>query len=77
MMMAMDMNDPAHLEHMKNMKPKGDLPPLSTEANGSSTARVFGSKLTLAELRGRSLMIHNGPDKNGESGVKIACAIID
>ena len=77
MMMEMDMNDPIHMEHMKNMKPKGDLPPLLTDANGSSTATVYGSKLTLAELRGRSLMIHNGPDQDGKSGAKIACAIID
>jgi Cu-Zn family superoxide dismutase len=77
MMMGMDMNDSAHMEHMKNTKPKGDLPPLLTNNKGNSSAIVYGSKLTLAELRGRSLMIHNGPDQNGESGVKIACAIID
>ena len=77
LMMGMDMSDPMHAEHMKNMKPKGDLPPLMTDATGHSDATVYGSKLTLSELRGRSLMIHNGPDKDGKSGVKIACAIID
>ena len=75
--MKMDMSDPMHAEHMKNMKPKGDLPPLETDKNGISTARVVGSKLTLAELRGRSLMIHRGPDIDGTSGPKVACAVID
>lgn len=75
--MDMDMSDPAHIEHMKSMKPKGDLDPLETQADGTSQALVYSSKLTLSELRGRSIMIHNGPDVDGQSGPKVACAVID
>jgi Cu-Zn family superoxide dismutase len=59
------------------MKAKGDLPALKTDKDGRSSARVIGKRLVLSELRGRSLMIHSGPDNNGVSGDKIACAIID
>lgn len=65
-----------HMKHMQMMKPKGDLPPLPIGANGQATEAVFGANLTIDELRGRTLMIHQGPDIDGESGPKIACAVI-
>ncbi|WP_164084732.1 tetratricopeptide repeat protein [Alteromonas flava] len=82
--MMMDMGDmdmssmtpEAHAMHMQMMKPKGDLPPLPIAADGTATDSVFGANLTIEELRGRSLMIHQGPDVDGVSGPKIACAVI-
>ena len=70
------MSPEVHAMHMQMMKPKGDLPPLPIGENGKATDSVFGANLTLEELRGRSLMIHRGPDVDGTSGPKIACAII-
>lgn len=65
-----------HAQHMKMMKPKGDLPPLSINENGKVLTPVEGKDLTISELRGRSLMIHRGPDNDGKSGPKIACMVI-
>jgi len=78
-MQDMDMSNMTHEEHMKHMqmmKPKGDLPPLPIGADGKATDSVIGPNLTINELRGRTLMIHQGPDVDGESGPKIACAVI-
>lgn len=75
----MDMSNMSHEEHMKHMqmmKPKGDLPPLPIGADGTATGTVIGADLTIDELRGRSLIIHQGPDVDGVSGPKIACAVI-
>lgn len=82
MMMNMDdmdmsnMTHEQHMMHMQMMKPKGDLPPLPIDSGGNATDTVFGANLTIDELRGRTLMIHQGPDIDGESGPKIACAVI-
>ncbi|MBT0587046.1 tetratricopeptide repeat protein [Alteromonas oceanisediminis] len=76
---AMDMGNMSaadHAMHMKMMKPKGDLPPLPIGCDGRASDTVKGVDLTIAELRGRSLMIHEGPDVDGVSGPKIACAVI-
>jgi len=86
-------NHYGHGDHMKMMKyhqgmgmsmedmdmplPKGDLEPLAADENGNSTAVIKSDQLNLNELRGRSLMIHVGPDVEGKSGPKFACAIID
>ena len=66
-----------HKMHMAMMKPKGDLPTLVIPANGEEVPLVMGMELTLDELRGRSMMIHDGPDVDGVSGPKIACVVID
>ncbi|CAA0347577.1 putative Superoxide dismutase [Alteromonas alvinellae] len=71
-----EMSPEAHAMHIQMMKPKGDLPPLLIGESGSASDSVFGANLTLEELRGRSLMIHKGPDVDGTSGPKIACAVI-
>ncbi|UWQ23204.1 tetratricopeptide repeat protein [Jannaschia sp. W003] len=57
-------------------KPRGDLDPFVFDAGGETDATVAAPQLTLDELRGRSLMIHQGPDEDGRSGPKIACAIL-
>lgn len=80
MMMDMDMSNMSsaqHAKHMELMKPKGDLPPLLVTANGDAKHSVIGKGLSLQELRGRSLMIHEGPDVDGVSGPKFACVVIN
>lgn len=77
---SMDMSSMSaeqHKMHMAMMKPKGDLPTLVIPANGEEVPLVMGMELTLDELRGRSMMIHDGPDVDGVSGPKIACVVID
>jgi tetratricopeptide (TPR) repeat protein len=56
--------------------PRGDLPPLEFDAEGRSQSTVLAPQLALDEIRGRSLMIHLGPDEEGRSGPKIACAVL-
>jgi Cu-Zn family superoxide dismutase len=62
---------------------KGDLPLLNITSDGDQTRSAFVVPgLTLAEVRGRSLMIHAGGDTYsdeppmGGGGARIACGII-
>ena len=60
----------------------GDLPVLIVDATGASTQTLAAPRLSLAELKGHSLMIHAGGDNltdkpaNGGGGKRIACGII-
>jgi Cu-Zn family superoxide dismutase len=60
----------------------GDLPPLVVDAKGKATKSVTAPRLTLAQLKDHSLMIHAGGDNksdtpaNGGGGTRIACGII-
>ncbi len=61
----------------------GDLPVLVVAANGSATAQMTAPRLKLADLKGRSLMIHEGGDNYadqpkalGGGGGRIACGLI-
>ena len=61
----------------------GDVPPLKVDAQGNATTAVNAPRLTLRELRGKSLMIHEGgdnlkddPKPNGGGGARIACGVI-
>lgn len=61
----------------------GDLPLLSVDDSEKAIAEVVAARLKLADLKGRSLMIHAGgdnysdaPDKNGGGGDRIACGVI-
>lgn len=56
--------------------PRGDLAGFVTDASGISRQAIETDRLTLAEVRGRSLMIHQGPDTDGQGGPRIACAIL-
>lgn len=56
--------------------PRGDLAGFVADAEGISVDPVETDRLALSELRGRSLMIHQGPDAGGQSGPRIACAIL-
>ena len=61
----------------------GDLPVLYVGADGKAMLPVLAPRLKVADLKGRSLMIHAGgdnysdqPDKLGGGGARIACGVI-
>lgn len=61
----------------------GDLPALPVEADGTAKTAVTTSRLKLADLTGRALMIHAGGDNYsdtpkplGGGGDRIACGVI-
>jgi len=63
----------------------GDMPNQYVAADGTLKAEVFNSYVSLggaeADVTGRSLILHSGPDDYesrpaGESGDRIACAVI-
>lgn len=62
----------------------GDLPALTAGADGKVTQPVSAQRLKLADVRGRSLMIHAGGDTYadvpaplGGGGARIACGVIN
>ncbi len=71
-MQAGEMDHSTH-SHSGESAPRGDLPAASVGKEGVFDVRIDANWLTLDEVRGRSLMIHDG-SKPGEP--KIACAII-
>ena len=61
----------------------GDLPALYVDANGSAMQPVLAPRLTLKDLRGRSLMVHAGGDNHadhpvvlGGGGARVSCGVI-
>ncbi len=61
----------------------GDLPALTVGADGKATAAVNAPHLKMADVKGRSLMIHAGGDNYsdqpaplGGGGARIACGVI-
>lgn len=61
----------------------GDLPAIYVDANGKATYPALAPRLKIADLKGRSLMIHAGgdnhadhPQKLGGGGARIACGVI-
>lgn len=61
----------------------GDLPPLSVDDKGNADQPVLAPRLKLADLKGRSLMIHAGGDNHadhpaplGGGGARAACGVI-
>lgn len=61
----------------------GDLPPLYVDMNGNANNPVLSPRLKLADLRGRSLMIHAGGDNHsdhpaplGGGGARAVCGVI-
>lgn len=62
---------------------KGDLPVLTVAADGRATTAVFAPHLKLADIKGRSFMIHAGGDNFadqpaalGGGGARIACGVL-
>ena len=61
----------------------GDLPPLYVSADGRAMLPVLAPRLKVADIKGRSLMIHAGgdnfsdqPAKLGGGGAREACGVI-
>jgi superoxide dismutase, Cu-Zn family len=61
----------------------GDLPALTVGADGKATAAVTAPRLKMADVKGRSLMIHAGGDNYsdqptplGGGGARVACGVI-
>jgi superoxide dismutase, Cu-Zn family len=61
----------------------GDLPVLSVGQDSKAKGTVMATRLKLADLAGRALMIHAGgdnfadqPEKNGGGGARIACGVV-
>ncbi|HAM52886.1 MAG TPA: superoxide dismutase [Cu-Zn] SodC2 [Nitrospiraceae bacterium] len=61
----------------------GDLPPLYVAADGKATLPVLAPRLKVADIKGRSLMIHAGGDNYsdipaplGGGGARVACGVI-
>jgi len=62
----------------------GDLPVLVVDDNGEAHASVVAPRLTVADIRGRSLMVHaqgdnysDDPKPLGGGGARIACGVIE
>ena len=62
---------------------KGDMPVLTVEASGKATKAVTVPHLTLADAKGRSIVIHAGcdnysdqPAPSGGGGARIACGVV-
>jgi superoxide dismutase, Cu-Zn family len=79
--------DPAHTK--KHLGPlsatghRGDLPVLVVDSQGNATQPVTAPHLTVAQIRGRSVMIHAGgnnysdtPLPLGGGGARLACGVI-
>jgi len=61
----------------------GDLPALYVAADGKATLPVLAPRLKVADLKGRSLMIHAGGDNYadapaplGGGGARVACGVV-
>lgn len=61
----------------------GDLPALYVDPQGQATQPVLAPRLTLADLAGRSLMIHAGGDNHadhpaplGGGGARVVCGVM-
>jgi superoxide dismutase, Cu-Zn family len=62
---------------------KGDMPVLTVDASGEATKAITVPHLTLADVKGHSVMIHAGgdnysdqPEPLGGGGARIACGIV-
>lgn len=63
---------------------KGDLPVLEVAADGTAQVTLSAPRLTVADARGRALMIHAGGDNYsdepkplGGGGARIACGVLE
>ena len=63
---------------------KGDLPVMEVGSDGNAHFTLLAPKLTIADITGRSLVIHAGgdnfsdqPNPLGGGGLRIACGLIE
>jgi Cu-Zn family superoxide dismutase len=79
--------DPAHTKRhlgpLSTAGHRGDLPVLSVDSRGYASQAVTAPHLTVAQIRGRSIMIHAGGDNYsdtpaplGGGGARIACGVV-
>lgn len=78
--------DPTHAgKHLGPMGEghKGDLPTLTVAANGTAWEKLVAPHLTVADVQGRAIVIHQGgdnfsddPKPVGGGGPRIACGVI-
>ena len=61
----------------------GDLPPLYADENGNATMPVLAPRVTVSDIKNRSLMIHAGgdnysdhPAKLGGGGARVGCGVV-
>lgn len=61
----------------------GDLPALTVGADGTASTAVIAPRLKMADVKGRSLMIHAGgdnysdtPSPLGGGGARVACGVV-
>ena len=64
-----------HHSSAHQQRPAGDLPELVVDAQGQATGLVFSDRLTLHEIKGRSIVIHAESEQSG-GGARIACGVI-
>ena len=62
---------------------KGDLPALRVDVGGNATNAIIAPHLKVADIKGRSIMIHAGgdnysdqPNPLGGGGARIACGVV-
>ncbi|WNK20806.1 superoxide dismutase [Cu-Zn] SodC [Halomonas piscis] len=61
----------------------GDLPALAVDDNGEASLPTLAPRLSLDDMNGRSLMIHEGGDNYsdephlGGGGARVACGVIE
>jgi Cu-Zn family superoxide dismutase len=62
---------------------EGDLPKLLVDGDGNAVISIIAGYLTVADVKGRSIMIHEGGDNYSDSpaplgggGARIACGVI-
>lgn len=62
---------------------QGDLPRLTADADGKVSLKIVAPRLKEADLKGRSFMVHAGPDNYtdqpalGGGGARIICGVIE
>lgn len=61
----------------------GDLPPLYVDSAGNASQPVLAPRLKVADLAGRSIMVHAGGDNHsdhpallGGGGARVACGVV-
>ncbi|MEO1323635.1 MAG: superoxide dismutase family protein [Pseudomonadota bacterium] len=82
-MASPEMASPEMMQPARRGRPRGDLPSVYVEADGTTRFRIVTYRLQLDELSGRSIMLHEygevpiDPSSPFGGGKRIACAVIE